>query len=86
MTWISRRVRRPSKPADMFEEVLLTRSFFYSQWIKSGYYAKKENWMPWIEDQYLRWFSNDNKASYATKGTRSSELGRVCAFLDADVN
>lgn len=24
--------------------------------------------MPWIEDQYLKWFSKDNKASYATKG------------------
>ncbi|CAO2653081.1 Nn.00g024920.m01.CDS01 [Neocucurbitaria sp. VM-36] len=32
------------------------------------YYNKQyENWMPWIEDQYLRWFTKDNKASYATK-------------------
>jgi len=23
--------------------------------------------MPWIEDQYLKWFTKDNKASYATK-------------------
>jgi len=34
----------------------------------AGLYNKKENWMPWIEDQYLKWFTNDNKASYATKG------------------
>ncbi|KAG9191170.1 hypothetical protein G6011_09258 [Alternaria panax] len=33
-----------------------------------GYYNQKyETWMPWIEDQYLKWFTKDNKASYATK-------------------
>lgn len=40
----------------------------YYEWVKQGLYNKKENWMPWIEDQYLRWFTRDNKASYATKG------------------
>lgn len=40
----------------------------YAEWIKEGYQHQKENWMPWIEDMYLRWFTNDNKASYATKG------------------
>lgn len=40
----------------------------YTEWIKAGYHNQYENWMPWIEDQYLKWFSNDNKASYATKG------------------
>jgi len=24
--------------------------------------------MPWIEDHFLKWFTKDNKASYATKG------------------
>ncbi|KAI7096670.1 hypothetical protein KC352_g38761, partial [Hortaea werneckii] len=38
-------------------------------WIKEGYQHQYENWMPWIEDMYLRWFTNDNKASYATKDT-----------------
>lgn len=33
------------------------------------YNQKYETWMPWIEDQYLRWFTKDNKASYATKRT-----------------
>ena len=42
----------------------------YYEWIKQGLYNKKENWMPWIEDQYLRWFTSDNKASYATKGNQ----------------
>lgn len=32
------------------------------------YNAQYERWMPWIEDLYLRWFTRDNKASYATKG------------------
>jgi hypothetical protein len=36
------------------------------------YNQKYETWMPWIEDQYLKWFTKDNKASYATK--RSSSL------------
>jgi len=34
---------------------------------KGWYETKKEQWMPWVEDQYLYWFSKDNKASYATK-------------------
>ena len=40
----------------------------YMEWVKEGYNNQYENWMPWIEDQYLKWFTNDNKASYATKG------------------
>ncbi|SMQ46242.1 unnamed protein product [Zymoseptoria tritici ST99CH_3D1] len=41
----------------------------YMEWIKEGYQNQYENWMPWIEDQYLKWFTRDNKASYATKDT-----------------
>lgn len=40
----------------------------YLDWLKEGYHNQYENWMPWIEDQYLKWFTKDNKASYATKG------------------
>ena len=40
----------------------------YMEWVKEGYHNQYENWMPWIEDQYLKWFTNDNKASYAAKG------------------
>jgi len=39
----------------------------WTEWSKSGYNKQYENWMPWVEDQYLRWFGKDNKASYATK-------------------
>lgn len=37
------------------------------EWTKQTYNNQYEKWMPWIEDVYLRWFTNDNKASYATK-------------------
>lgn len=41
----------------------------YTEWAKEAYHDQYEKWMPWIEDQYLRWFGKgDNKASYATKG------------------
>lgn len=40
----------------------------YTEWVKEAYADKYETWMPWIEDQYLKWFGKDNKASYATKG------------------
>jgi hypothetical protein len=40
----------------------------YTEWIKEGYQNQYTNWMPWIEDKYLSWFTKDNKASYATKG------------------
>ncbi|KAJ5223984.1 hypothetical protein N7468_008526 [Penicillium chermesinum] len=48
------------------------KSQTYSEWAKDAYNAKYEQWMPWIEDQYLRWFGKgDNKASYATKDSLS---------------
>lgn len=40
----------------------------YTEWVKEAYGNSYEKWMPWIEDQYLKWFGKDNKASYATKG------------------
>jgi len=41
----------------------------YTEWAKEAYADQYEKWMPWIEDQYLKWFGKgDNKASYATKG------------------
>ncbi|TVY55593.1 hypothetical protein LCER1_G003972 [Lachnellula cervina] len=41
----------------------------YTEWAKEAYNDQYEKWMPWIEDQYLKWFGTDNKASYATKDT-----------------
>ncbi|KAK5692827.1 hypothetical protein LTR17_025237 [Elasticomyces elasticus] len=41
----------------------------YLEWIKEGYQHQYENWMPWIEDTYLSWFTKDNKTSYAAKDT-----------------
>ena len=39
----------------------------YTEWAQRNYAEKRESWMPWMEDVYLRWFGKDNKASYATK-------------------
>jgi hypothetical protein len=42
----------------------------YTEWLKENYNYQYERWMPWIEDQYLKWFGKgDNKVSYATKRT-----------------
>lgn len=40
----------------------------WSEYGSQVYNEKYEAWMPWVEDLYLRWFTKDNKASYATKG------------------
>ncbi|KAI1078619.1 hypothetical protein F5B20DRAFT_581975 [Whalleya microplaca] len=37
------------------------------EWAKQKYNEQYENWMPWIEDTFLKYFTKDNKASYATK-------------------
>ncbi|KAF7547591.1 hypothetical protein G7Z17_g7639 [Cylindrodendrum hubeiense] len=39
------------------------------EWTKQTYNDQYEKWVPWLEDTYLRWFTKDNKASYATKDT-----------------
>lgn len=38
------------------------------EWTKKQYNQQYERWVPWVEDQYLKYFTKDNKASYATKG------------------
>jgi hypothetical protein len=45
------------------------KSQSYKEMAGQYYNQKYETWMPWIEDKYLSWFTNDNKASYATKRT-----------------
>lgn len=39
------------------------------EWTKKTYNEQYEKWVPWLEDLYLRYFTKDNKASYATRGT-----------------
>ncbi|KAH7033649.1 uncharacterized protein B0I36DRAFT_348682 [Microdochium trichocladiopsis] len=39
----------------------------YMAWAKQKYGEQYEIWMPWIEDTFLKYFTKDNKASYATK-------------------
>ena len=38
------------------------------EWTKKTYNEQYEKWVPWLEDLYLRYFTKDNKASYATRG------------------
>lgn len=41
----------------------------YAEWVREAYQEQYEKWVPWLEDQYLKWFGKgDNKASYVTKG------------------
>ncbi|KAF1816331.1 hypothetical protein P152DRAFT_454593 [Eremomyces bilateralis CBS 781.70] len=51
----------------------------YSQRTSEQYQKQKDSWMPWIEDLYLRWFTKDNKASYATKGIPIPSQPNPCA-------
>ncbi|KAF4534527.1 hypothetical protein BFW01_g7865 [Lasiodiplodia theobromae] len=37
------------------------------EWTKKQYNQQYDRWVPWLEDQYLKYFTKDNKASYATK-------------------
>ena len=39
------------------------------EWTKNQYNVQYEKWVPWLEDLYLRWFTNDNKTSYTAKRT-----------------
>ncbi|KAL3470724.1 hypothetical protein BJX99DRAFT_41958 [Aspergillus californicus] len=44
----------------------------YTEWAKEAYQEQYEKWMPWLEDQYLKWFGKgDNKASYVAKDNLS---------------
>ncbi|KAI1506011.1 hypothetical protein F5X99DRAFT_366857 [Biscogniauxia marginata] len=36
-------------------------------WAKQKYNEQYEVWMPWIEDNFLKYFTKDNKVSYTTK-------------------
>jgi len=55
------------------------------QWTKRQYDEQYEKWIPWIEDQFLRFFTKDNKASYATKGKfplsfLSTYVDKICKW------
>jgi len=74
--------KKPSLPdvTGMSEE---QKKETYMEWLKRHYNDQYESWMPWIEDMYLKYFTKDNKASYATKGPGfvnfCSELRLTCA-------
>jgi len=62
----------------------------YTEWLKENYNYQYERWMPWIEDQYLKWFGKgDNKASYTAKDTLNKTKVTGVAQVDQiqdDVN
>ncbi|KAF2139757.1 uncharacterized protein K452DRAFT_232076 [Aplosporella prunicola CBS 121167] len=37
------------------------------EWTKQQYNKQYDAWVPWLEDQYLKYFTKDNKASYTAK-------------------
>ncbi|KAI5859448.1 hypothetical protein GGS23DRAFT_600374 [Durotheca rogersii] len=37
------------------------------EWARQKYNEQYHIWVPWLEDLYLRYFTQDNKASYATR-------------------
>ena len=49
------------------------------EWSKQQYSQKKEVWVPWLEDLYLRWFTKDNKASYTTKRKHMTTIPTSCS-------
>lgn len=69
-------VPQPTKAPDGRELTEEEKKQTWSEYGKEVYNEQYERWMPWIEDFYLRWFTKDNKASYATKGALRSMLSR----------
>jgi len=49
--------------------------------MKEYYNKQYESWVPWMEDWYLKWFTKDNKTSYAAKG--ASKLYSPLLFAPA---
>ncbi|KAI0814528.1 hypothetical protein GGR55DRAFT_700802 [Xylaria sp. FL0064] len=37
------------------------------EWAKEKYNEQYEAWMPWIEDTFLKYFTKDNRTSYAAR-------------------
>jgi hypothetical protein len=55
----------------------------YKQAAGEYYNRQYDNWVPWIEDKYLSWFTKDNKASYATKRNYPSPFSPTFHFTNA---
>lgn len=56
-----------------------TESKTYKQQAGEFYNRQYDNWVPWLEDKYLQWFTKDNKASYSTK--RTSSLFKILSHI-----
>lgn len=59
----------------------------YKEAATEFYNRQYENWVPWMEDQYLKYFTKDNKASYATKRASSRSPSPLhTARLETEMN
>ncbi|KAF2860793.1 hypothetical protein K470DRAFT_207202, partial [Piedraia hortae CBS 480.64] len=47
----------------------------YVESLKETYNSTYERWMPYIEDLYLKYFTNENKTSYAVKDAADRPTG-----------
>jgi hypothetical protein len=55
----------------------------YKEQAGDFYNRQYDNWVPWMEDKYLQWFTKDNKASYATKRTSYANRATLSRALTA---
>lgn len=56
------------------------------EWARAKYNEQYEAWMPWIEDTFLKYFTKDNRTSYATRDqlekTKVTGVDQVDALQD----
>ncbi|KAI0865826.1 hypothetical protein F4860DRAFT_460486 [Xylaria cubensis] len=56
------------------------------EWAREKYNEQYENWMPWIEDVFLKYFTKDNRTSYAARDgldkTKVTGVTQVDALQD----
>ena len=38
------------------------------EWAREKYNEQYDAWMPWIEDNFLKYFTKDNRTSYVARG------------------
>ncbi|KAI1362068.1 hypothetical protein F5Y08DRAFT_313076 [Xylaria arbuscula] len=39
----------------------------YTEWAREKYNEQYDAWMPWIEDNFLKYFTKDNRTSYVAR-------------------
>ncbi|KAI1438259.1 hypothetical protein GGR50DRAFT_485225 [Xylaria sp. CBS 124048] len=74
-----------SKPVEQSEQQQ-SQTSSTMEWAKEKYNEQYEAWMPWIEDTFLKYFTKDNRTSYATREqldkTKVTGVSQVDALQD----